>query len=694
MTSRKTEYNQTTLLHLTYLYIYYLYFCIFPHTMNNQLQPFPHNELERLAALKRYNILDTLPENAFDDATKLVSYICGVPIAHISFIDENRQWFKSEIGIGVSEVPREISFCRHTIMESEMVEIGDTHLNEQFKNDPNVVDGFKVRFYAGVPLTTPDGYNIGTICAIDHVSKKLDESQRNALTIIAKHVINQLELGTKNSELATQKKIAERAVLAKDSFLANMSHEIRTPLNAIIGFTDLLAQTRLDTVQRHYIDSVQIAQENLLLIVNDILDLSKIESGNLTIDAQPFNLKNTLKHIYDLLKVKVADGIEFNLFLDADMPEIVIGDQGRLNQILVNLAGNALKFTEEGDVTVSVKKLEETADNYSLRFSVKDTGIGIPEDKLKAIFERFTQAEESTTRKFGGTGLGLNIVKQLVELQDSEIHVKSKPGRGSEFFFVLTYKKANYVETVSEPLSGYNLGKLKILLCEDNVLNQKLVKSVIHNFGFELDIAENGGVGIEFLSKNKYDLILMDLQMPVKDGYQTTQYIRNEMKLKIPIIAMTAHSLVGEQELCYKMGMNAYVPKPFKQELLLEAIQKVINNDGISTPKRKVDLSFIDDVSCGDPDFKQDMINLFVEKIPNEIIQLNDAFKNNDYVTVQSLTHNMKSSFDIFILKDLSNYLSFIEEEAQLGQFSSKSADKIDILNSEITEVVKILKEI
>ncbi|MDA6071032.1 ATP-binding protein [Flavobacterium sp. AC] len=662
--------------------------------MNNPESPLPHNESERLAALKRYNILDTLPEYAFDDATKLVAYICNVPIAHISFIDKNRQWFKSEIGLGASEVPREITFCRYTIMESKTVEIRDTYLNERFKNDPNVVDGLKVRFYAGIPLTTPDGYNIGTICAIDHVSKELSENQLNALSIVAKHVINQLELRTKNLELAAQKKIVQRAVLAKDSFLANMSHEIRTPLNAIMGFTDLLDQTNLNAVQRDYIESMQIAQENLLLIVNDILDLSKIESGNLTIDEQPFNLKNSLKHIYNLLKVKVPAAVEFNLFLDADMPEIVIGDQGRLNQILVNLTGNALKFTEEGEVTVSVKNIEETAEHYSLKFSIKDTGIGIPEQKLEHIFERFTQAEESTTRRFGGTGLGLNIVKQLIELQNGEIQVKSKPGRGSEFFFVLNYKKANYIETVNLPLSDYNLGKLKILLCEDNFLNQKLVKNVIRNFGFELDIAGNGEIGIEFLSKNKYDLILMDLQMPVKDGYQTTQYIRNTMKLNIPIIAMTAHSLVGEQERCYNEGMNAYVPKPFKQEALLEAIKMALSKDVTLVLKRKIDLSFLEEVSFGDLGFRQDMIDLFLEKIPNEITLLGLAINNNDIDTVKRLSHNMKSSLDIFLLKDLSNYVSIIEKEAFRGQFSSETLDKINILHNEIIEVTTILKKI
>ncbi|OOV20377.1 GAF domain-containing hybrid sensor histidine kinase/response regulator [Flavobacterium sp. LM4] len=662
--------------------------------MKNKEYPIPHNETERLAALKRYNILDTLPDHAFDDATKLVSYICGVPIAHISFIDESRQWFKSEIGVGVSEVPREISFCNYTIMESKMVEIPDTFLNERFKDDPNVTGGFNVRFYAGIPLTTPDGYNIGTLCAVDHLSKELNEDQKNALSIIAKHVINQLELSTKNIELNTQRKIAERAVLAKDSFLANMSHEIRTPLNAIIGFTDLLAQTKLDVTQRDYIDSVQIAGENLLIIINDILDLSKIESGNLTIDAQPFNLKKTLKHVYNLLKVKVPSTVEFNLFLDADLPETVIGDQGRLNQILVNLTGNSLKFTEEGEVTVSVKKIAETEDYYSLKFSVKDTGIGIPEDKLKTIFERFTQAEESTTRRFGGTGLGLNIVKQLIELQNSEIHIKSRQGYGSEFFFVLSYKKANPIETKNETVLKEDLGKLKILLCEDNALNQKLAKNVIHNFGFELDIAENGQEGIDLLLKNEYDLVLMDLQMPVKDGYQTTEYIRCEMNLTIPIIAMTAHSLVGEQELCYNVGMDAYVPKPFKQAMLLEAIKSVINKDIKLPVKRKIDFSFLDEMSYGDPNFIQEMIALFIQKIPNEVTQLEEAFNKNDHDGAKKLAHNMKSSFNIFMLEDLSHCLSFIEQEAITGQFTTKSEDSKNILHCGVIEVVKILKDL
>ncbi|MEL1242479.1 ATP-binding protein [Flavobacterium flavipallidum] len=660
--------------------------------MSNKVFPIPLNESERLSALKRYNILYTLPDNAFNDTTKLVSYICGVPMAHISFIDESRQWFKSEIGIGVSEVPREISFCQYTIMESELVEISDTHLNERLKDDPNVTGGFKIRFYAGIPLTTPDGYNIGTICALDHVTKELNENQRNALSILAKHVINQLELQTKNIELDAQKKIAERAVLAKDSFLANMSHEIRTPLNAIIGFTDLLAQTNLDKLQQEYIDNVQVAGENLLLIVNDILDLSKIESGNLAIDAEPFHLRKTLKHVYDLLKVKVPKDVEFNLFLDADMPEMVIGDQGRLNQILVNLIANALKFTEEGEVTVSVKKVDETADNYTLRFSVKDTGIGIPEDKLKSIFERFTQAEDSTTRRFGGTGLGLSIVKSLIKLHNTEIYVKSKEGRGSEFFFSLNFKKVDNYETAVTTFSGNDLGKLKILLCEDNVLNQKLARSVIQSFGFELDVADNGEEGIDFLSKNKYDLVLMDLQMPLKDGYQTTEYIRNEMNSNIPIIAMTAHSLAGEQERCYNTGMNAYVPKPFKQEVLLNTIKSVLSKEENLKQNTKIDFSLLDEMGCGNPDFRNEMIELFIEKVPLQTIQMLEAFHKDDKEEVKKQAHNMKSSIDLFMMEDLSNSLSVIEIEAKSGQFTSETISKINRFDLEIAEMVKILK--
>ncbi len=664
----------------------------------------PQNEKERVAALKRYTNLDTLPQEEFDNIVKLVTYICKVPFAHISFIDENMLWFKSKIGFDGSSVKREDTLCQHAILDYKVLEIQDTLEDEKSKNNPFVKQEGGIRFYAGVPLTTPDGYNIGTICAIDIAPKALNDEQKTAMSILAEHVISQLELKNKNAELDKQTKIAEMAVRAKDSFLANMSHEIRTPLNAITGFTDLLAQSPLDSTQKGFVTNIQMAGENLMYVINDILDLSKIESGKLAIETAPFNIKATLKHVYDLLKVKVPDTIEFNLFLDADMPEIIVGDKARMNQIMVNLAGNAIKFTHEGDITISVKKVEETDDRYRLKFSVKDTGIGISKDKQESIFERFTQAEESTTREYGGTGLGLNIVKQLIELQGGEIYLKSEVGRGSEFYFLLEFHK---IELVEEAINNNIIvddsihvndeealpESVSILLCEDNVLNQSLAKSVIKNFGFSLDIANNGQEGIEMLSQNDYDLILMDLQMPVKDGYETTIYIRTELKSHIPIIAMTAHSLVGEQQKCYDIGMDGYVPKPFKQDALLKAIRAALlkntENPDIIT---QVDFSYLNEMSGGSEEFLNEMIVLFIAKMPAEIENLGTMIAEHNHDEVKKIVHNMRSSLSLFKLEILLSQLNSIDDDAENFNFGKSTTDSFDILKRKVFNVIDILK--
>lgn len=545
--------------------------------------------------------------------------------------------------------------------------------------------------------------------------------------------------------LIEAKNLAEQAAHAKDSFLANMSHEIRTPLNAIIGFTELLSQNTLDPTLKDYVNNINTAGANLLLIINDILDMSKIESGQLVIESNPLNLKNTLKHVYDLLKVKAFEkNIEFNLFLDADMPEFVMGDKGRINQILMNLAGNSLKFTEKGDVTISVKKLTETDKTIKLRFSIKDTGIGIPENKIDSIFERFTQAETSTTRRFGGTGLGLNIVKQLVELQNGEINVTSKVGQGSDFYFILDFLKVETPpnETVKETIShkDESLGQLSILLCEDNELNQHLAKRVIEKFGFDLDIANNGKEGIDRVLMKNYDLILMDLQMSVMDGYQTTIYIREVLKKDVPIIAMTAHSLVGERQKCKDIGMDAYVSKPFKQTELLEQIRTVIGkrNEIYGTKKnikevvirkndtevnkettevqesvetenstkiannmenkpteslieREIDFSYIEELSGGDEDFKHEMIKLFIESIPEDLDKLEDAIKNKDAPLVAKQAHHMKSSLSMFKLDKEVDFLAKAEQNAKTSIVNDETLVEFGDFQISIVYVINIL---
>lgn len=671
--------------------------------------PVSSNEQERLEALHRYNILDTLSEEEFDDITKLIAHICRVPIAHISFLDDKRQWFKSAIGLDITEIPVNETFCEYTIKGNKMVEVPDTLESDIFKDHPHVTGGFNVRFYLGIPITTPDGYNIGTVCAVDMVPHEITDQERTALSTFAKHIMTQLELKIKNQELIKAKDVAEKAVLAKDSFMANMSHEIRTPMNAIMGFTELLQQSKLDGLQTQFVNNVQTAGENLLLIINDILDLSKIESGKLAIEAQSFNLKNTLKHVYDLLKVKASEkDIEFNLFLDADMPETVVGDKGRLNQILMNLAGNALKFTEEGEVTISVKKIEETEENYTLKFSIKDTGIGIAEDKLETIFDRFTQAEESTTRTFGGTGLGLNIVKLLVELQNGTVAVKSKVGRGSEFYFELHFAKdnTNSIEQLQEITSSKkSLGKISVLLCEDNILNQSLTKNVIENFGFTIEIANNGQEGIDMLLKNQYDLILMDLQMPILDGYKTTLYIREQLKSEIPIVAMTAHSLVGEQQKCFEVGMDGYLPKPFKQEDLLSTIQNVLERktkellvvdplDSTDKASDEVDFSYLMELTSGNIEFKNEMIALFINKIPAEMHLLEKAIIERDYQTIMAMAHNMRSSLQLFGLKNEANYLDEIEKETLDSQLSFQMIERFQSVKTKLAATIDSLQKI
>lgn len=674
--------------------------------MTEKERPVPENEKERLEALYRYNILDTFSEEEFDDITKLIAHICKVPIAHISFVDEHRQWFKSAVGMDITEMPREETFCQYTIMQDGIVEVPNTLENDTFKNHQHVAGEFGIRFYLGIPITTPDGYNIGTVCAVDTIPHQITDEERTALSLFAKHVITQLQLRLSNQELTKAKDIAEKAVYAKDSFMANMSHEIRTPMNAIMGFTELLLKSKLNDLQTQFVNNVQTAGENLMLIINDILDISKIESGKLAIEEQNFNLKSTLLHVYDLLKVKASEkDIEFNLFLDAEMPEAVVGDKGRLNQIIMNLAGNALKFTEEGEVTIAVKKVEETEEAYGLKFSIKDTGIGIGEDKLETIFDRFTQAEESTTRNFGGTGLGLNIVKQLVEIQDGKVEVKSKIGRGSEFSFYLNFKKVQEAEPETCEDSNEQkkpLGKISILLCEDNVLNQHLAKNVIEGFGFDIEIANNGQEGLDLLVKNYYDLILMDLQMPIMDGYKTTIYIREELKSIIPIIAMTAHSLVGEQQKCLEIGMDGYLPKPFKQEDLFCTIQSVLERktkellivpplEAHSQSESKVDFSYLMELTAGNIEFKNEMINLFVSKIPAEMNVLEKAIIERDYDIVVAMAHNMRSSLHLFGMTNEANYLDAIEKQAVNSQLTIQIIQEFQAVKAKLSETIEEL---
>ncbi len=401
----------------------------------------------------------------------------------------------------------------------------------------------------------------------------------------------------RNMELQWEKEFAEDSARLKQQFLANMSHEIRTPMNAVIGLTRLVLQTELNPVQAKYVSAIKQSSENLLVIINDILDFSKIEAGKIEFEEINFNLAEVFEGVYDTIRFKAEEkGLLLVTQIDEKVPKFMVGDPVRLNQIILNLASNAVKFTEKGKVTVhcSLKSLDNNI--ADIEVSVTDTGIGIAEDKIAAVFESFSQASSDTTRKFGGTGLGLTISKQLVELQGGVIGIKSIFGEGTNFYFNIPFKVGEQVDSISLGASSAidALKNISVLLVEDNQFNQMVAIDTLESAieGIKIDVADNGKIAVDKIlegiakglpsgKKHPYDIVLMDCQMPIMDGYEATQTIRANKTTAmsgIPIMAMTANAIKSEVERCFASGMDEYISKPFEVDDLMQKIASTIKN--------------------------------------------------------------------------------------------------------------------
>lgn len=474
--------------------------------------------------------------------------------------------------------------------------------------------------------------------------------------------------------IKSERKVRETARI-KENFLANMSHEIRTPMNGILGFTQLLAQKdNLDKDARHYVQTIQHSGENLLAIVNDILDISKIEAGMMRIEKFPFSLRELVHSVEMMMRVKAnAKTVTLHTEIDDDIPDILEGDAIRLTQILTNLLSNALKFTSQGSIHIKISAAAISGPEVSLLIDISDTGIGIDAHKLRQIFDRFQQADDTITRQYGGTGLGLSIVKDLVELQGGSIDVESTVGQGTVFHIIMPYTVSTLqngtvrasLETAQQEGS---LSDVRVLITEDNEANQSLLMHIFRNWGIRFDIANNGIEAVEKLKKAKYDLVLMDIQMPLMDGYTATKKIRNELRSDIPIVAMTAHAFPGEREKCMSNGMNDYISKPVKQEYLAEMISRFTKfvhqepGEPVRIPEpsnnfQYIDLSYLMEVSAGNRDYEKDVTRKFLEAVPKALSALHESLDTGDYNNMQRIAHNLKTTVSIMGLNGILNPL-------------------------------------
>lgn len=573
---------------------------------------------------------------------------------------------------------------------------------------PSSLDEFRANFKLSQKRAYSEKIEFQFLCK--------DKSYRflefNSINLKNKKGLNGLILDCRD---ITQRKKDEAELVrlqkAKEQFLANMSHEIRTPINGIAGIAGLLSQNHNLEEREMYLNAIKHSAENLKVIINDILDLSAIESGKLKFEKIGFNLTDIIPSLISTFTYQAKEkNISLNYEIDKKLNTILVGDPVRLNQILINLISNAVKFTHAGSVNLKCELESQHKRTFWVKITVQDTGVGIPPEKLNTIFESFSQADESVTRRYGGTGLGLTIARQLVDLQKGKITVDSKEHVGSTFTVRIPYPvdknnraQKSILDIKNKGIDGIE-GSLKVLLVEDNDINRLYAKSILKNWKCQIDVAENGLIAVEKLKNNAYDVVLMDVQMPVMDGYEATQAIRNmpPPSNSVPVIALTANVTKNDVDKCLAAGMNDYLSKPFSPHDLYQKLfeelklvpSKLVKPKPIRLQKRAFDLSYLKSVSGNNETFIKEMVETFVQSIPQSLKDLEKAMEQYDSEKLTRITHQVKPSLTLLGLDSLRETAVTLEGGFKTTKLPNEQLSKLlTIFIKSCSDAIKSLKE-
>jgi two-component system, sensor histidine kinase len=511
-------------------------------------------------------------------------------------------------------------------------------------------------------------------------------------------ITNQIEV---EEQLRNARQTAENSARVKEAFMVNMSHEIRTPMNAISGFGKQLLNTELNDKQRSFVNAINAASTNLLVVINDILDISKIEAGKMSVERISFSLREVVDTACNILIEKAEEkNLKLQKQIDKNLAEVLIGDPFRISQVLINLIGNSIKFTEKGEICICINVNETGRLGQEIELTIRDTGVGMSKDFLQHIFDKFRQEDDSTARTHGGTGLGMSITRELIELMGGTISVKSEKDAGTEFKIALIFPIGNAAELTAqypEIVPDNQLAGKTIIVAEDNPYNQLLASTILERYGATVVVCEQGEEVLSALEKQYADVVLMDVQMPVMDGLECTRKLRKLYGTGLPVVALTANAILGEREKCLAAGMDDFLSKPFEEQVLIRKVFKwIAAGSFIIRNKEKQkdqlpDLSRLKKIAAGDEAFLKKMLAIFVNDVPKQLAEMQLAYTANDFVKLAKLAHRIKPSVrDIGLNVD---YLQEIENAGKENVAAENVKDKLPQCIAEIEQAIQQIRE-